>query len=143
MPSRQPTTRLRPDEVERKARHFVRTHGLLNQEEVFVKAGKILRDPEAWESVPSLSLDEKEVLFNETINGFWKQPKELRVTIITLCVAAVVQGWNQTASNGANLNWPEQLGLVAFDGCDPTGESGYNATLRPLQHLTSLHLRDG
>ena len=118
-----PLIRLRPDEVERKAKHFVRTHGLQNQEEVFVKAGKILRDPEAWESVPSLSLDEKEVLFNETRNGFWKQPKDLRVTIITLCVAAVVQGWNQTASNGANLNWPRQLGLVTFEGCDPTGKS--------------------
>lgn len=117
-----PLIRLRPDEVERKAKRFVRTHGLHNQEETFIKAGKILRDPEAWEAVPNLSLDEKEVLFNETRGGFWKQPKELRVTIITLCVAAVVQGWNQTASNGANLNWPKQLGLLAFDGCDPIGE---------------------
>lgn len=61
----------------------------------------------------------------ENFQGFWKQPKELRVTIITLCVAAVVQGWNQTASNGANLNWPSQLGLNNVDSCDPRGTDAW------------------
>jgi len=58
-------------------------------------------------------------------NGFWGQPKQLRITIITLCVAALVQGWNQTASNGANLNWPEQLGLGKLVGCDPRGRAAW------------------
>jgi MFS family permease len=90
-----------------------------------LQAGKILRDPEAWESVPGLSAEEKEVLLNETQHGFWRQPKELRITIITLCVGAVVQGWNQTASNGANLSWPEQLNIGRLDGCDPVGPAAW------------------
>lgn len=31
----------------------------------------------------------------------------------------------QTASNGANLNWPRQLGLLNVDGCDPTGTDAW------------------
>ncbi len=38
-------------------------------------------------------------------NGFWQQPKQLKSTTITLCVAAIAQGWCQAGSNGANLNW--------------------------------------
>ena len=100
-----PLLHLKPDEVDHLAKHFVRQHQLENHEDVFVKAGKLLRDPEAWMSVPRLTAEEKDVLKHETSTGFWKQPKQLQVTIITLCVAAVVQGWNQTGTNGANLNW--------------------------------------
>ena len=53
------------------------------------------------------------------------QPKQLKVTIITLCVAAVVQGWNQTASNGANLDWPVQFGLQQKGTCGPTGANAW------------------
>ncbi|KAK5130898.1 hypothetical protein LTR08_001561 [Meristemomyces frigidus] len=119
-----PLLRLRPDEVERLVHRFVKDHGLVNQQDVFIKAGKILRDPEAWQSVPRLSAEEKVVLQYETRGGFWSQPKGLQVTIITLCVAAIVQGWNQTGTNGANLNWPEQMGLTELTdlkGVDKTG----------------------
>ncbi|KAK4507915.1 hypothetical protein PRZ48_001650 [Zasmidium cellare] len=111
--------------IEREIRSFVKDHGFQQQESLFVKAGQILRDPEAWRAVPNLTDEEKEALEKENSKGFWKQPKELRVTIITLCIAAVVQGWNQTASNGANLNWPSQLGLTKVDGCDPTGTDAW------------------
>ncbi|WPH00120.1 Hypothetical protein R9X50_00294300 [Acrodontium crateriforme] len=119
-----PLLHLRPDQVDRLARQFVKQYGLENHEQVFIKAGKILRDPEAWQSVPRLTLDEKEVLKNEMKNTFWKQPKQLRVTIITLCVAAVVQGWNQTGTNGANLNWPQQFN-IQLEGCQPTGRDAW------------------
>nr|POF26310.1 myo-inositol transporter 2 [Quercus suber] len=89
------------------------------------KAGRILRDPEAWRAVPELTAEEKLALENENKKSFWRQPKALRVTIITLCVAAVVQGWNQTGTNGANLNWPQQLGLNQLIGCDVTGRDAW------------------
>ncbi|KJX99173.1 MFS sugar transporter like protein [Zymoseptoria brevis] len=120
-----PLLRFSPQEIEKRTKEFVRTYDLLKQERVFVKAGKILRDPEAWESVPDLTAEEKDVLLHETQHGFWSQPKEFRVTIITLCVAAVVQGWNQTASNGANLSWPEQLNIGPLDGCNPKGGAAW------------------
>lgn len=90
-----------------------------------MKAAKILRDPEAFLSVPHLTAEEKQALSHERGNGFWVQPKELKVTIITLCVAAVVQGWNQTASNGANLDWPMQFGLQQPGTCQPTGSNAW------------------
>ncbi|KAK5743289.1 hypothetical protein LTR17_002766 [Elasticomyces elasticus] len=120
-----PLLRLRPDEVDNLAKRFVRQYNLENHEDVFLKAGKVLRDPEAWLSVPRLTLEEKDALRHETSSGFWKQPKQLQVTIITLCVAAVVQGWNQTGLNGANLNWPMQLGLTNLEGCEVKGSDAW------------------
>lgn len=84
-----------------------------------------MRDPEAWSAVPELTEEEKRALEIENKISFWKQPKALRVTIMTLCVAAVVQGWNQTGTNGANLNWPQQLGLNHITGCDVTGRDAW------------------
>ncbi|KAK5735834.1 hypothetical protein LTR17_007846 [Elasticomyces elasticus] len=120
-----PLLRLRPDEVDNLVKQFVQQHDLEYHEDVFLKAGKVLRDPEAWLSVPRLTLEEKDALRHETSSGFWKQPKQLQVTIITLCVAAVVQGWNQTGLNGANLNWPMQLGLTNLEGCEVKGSDAW------------------
>ena len=57
--------------------------------------------------------------------GFWGEPKELRENVVTLCVAAIVQGWNQTATNGANLTFPSDLDLdpsgTPSNTCQPTG----------------------
>lgn len=62
--------------------------------------------------------------------GFWGQPKDLRETIVTLCVAAVVQGWNQTSANGANLTWWKYLGLSDLnsesqDPCQPSSTDAW------------------
>lgn len=50
---------------------------------------------------------------------FGKQPSPLRVTFFVLFVAAVVQGWNQTGTTGANLGWPQEL-LFNSEPVDPT-----------------------
>ena len=76
-----PLLHWRPSEVDRKARQFARDYDLRNQEDHFVKAARILRDPEAWQSVPNLTADEKQALETERSNGFWQQPKELKVTV--------------------------------------------------------------
>ncbi|KAI9689793.1 MAG: hypothetical protein M1822_009675 [Bathelium mastoideum] len=119
-----PLRYLNPAQVDSKARTFVKDFGLANEADLFVKSGRILRDPQAWRSVPDLTEEEKEALRDESTAGFWGQPKELRLIITTLCVAAVVQGWNQTASNGANLEWPEAFGLDVR-GCDPQGHDAW------------------
>lgn len=88
--------------------------------------------------MPRLTSEEKEALASETTKGFWKQPKQLQVTIITLCVAATVQGWNQTGSNGANLNWPMQLGLTNYSGCDLVGrEAWIYAIVNAIPYLSA------
>ena len=76
-----------------------------------MKAARIARDPPNWKTVPKLTDQEKDALEVEKHLGFWAQPKALRVTVITLCFSAVVQGWVQSVSNGANQTMPEYLGL--------------------------------
>ena len=43
--------------------------------------------------------------------GFWYQTKALRVTVVTLCFSAIVQGFVQSVSNGANQTMPEYFNL--------------------------------
>ena len=96
------------DQIQHNIREFVERHGLQTEEPVLIKAAKLLQDPEDF-SVADLTNGELAALKRERSNGFWQQPKLFRITIITLCVAAVVQGWNQTASNGKDNKSSSQV----------------------------------
>lgn len=50
-----------------------------------------MRDPEAWQTVLDLDEEEREALRSASKSGFWQQPKQLRVTVIALCLGAIVQ----------------------------------------------------
>jgi len=86
--------------------------------ELFKRAARIARDALGSnpETVPGLTAQETAALEIEQHRGFWHQPKPLRVTIATLCVGAIIQGWTQTGSNGANLSWPTEFGLADSNG---------------------------
>jgi hypothetical protein len=48
------------------------------------------------------------------------------------------------ASNGANLNWPQQLGLDNLQGCQPTGRHAWifaivNASVRTFLASMEYH----
>lgn len=58
-----------------------------------------------------LSEEEQDAIRSEPTLSFWDQPWPLKTTYLMLFVAAATQGWTQTATNGANLSWPIQLGL--------------------------------
>lgn len=81
-----------------------------------MKAARIARDSPNWETVRGLTEQEKKALREEKNLGFGSQPKTLRVTIATLRIAAIIQGWNQTGGNGANLTWPAAFGLTDQNG---------------------------
>lgn len=74
-----------------------------------------------------ISVDENEKLTAEEIDAvtaeghlsFWEQPWPFKTTYLMLFIAAIVQGWTQTATNGANLAWPKALRL---DGETPDSE---------------------
>ncbi|KAF2097983.1 general substrate transporter, partial [Rhizodiscina lignyota] len=66
--------------------------------------------------------------------GFWSQPKALRITIVVLSIAAVIQGWVQTGLNGANPHWPSNLHVTEGDQIPQTPRqvwiySGVNAAM--------------
>ena len=67
--------------------------------ELFVKAARIARDPPNWEQVDkefTLTDLERSALKYEKKNGFFRQPKTLKTTVITLVFSALTQGWIQS-----------------------------------------------
>ncbi|MCJ1383903.1 hypothetical protein MMC17_007017 [Xylographa soralifera] len=101
---------------------FVRSKKLEDLE-LFKRAAKIARDPRFFERVSGLGEEEKDALRDETRHRF-EQPRGLWVTIITCSMGAIVQGWVQTGTNGANLAWPKALGLLNSDG-NPQNPGSY------------------
>lgn len=62
----------------------------------------------------SLTSAEKWSLDIQRSGAFWREPKDLMVTLAACCVGSMVQGWDQ-AANG-NLGWP---GEFRVDSGDP------------------------
>jgi hypothetical protein len=83
-----------------------------------IKAAQIACDPPTWESVKGLTKVERKALKEERERKFFGQPKMLKVTVITLCFSAIVQGWVQSVINGANQTMPEYFGWKRNDGDD-------------------------
>lgn len=73
--------------------------------EVLKWEGKLIGDGLRTEA--GLSEGELIILKDE---GKWRsQPWRLVLTTALNCIAAVVQGWDQSGTNGANLFWPQSL----------------------------------
>lgn len=89
---------------------FAKAHDFQHLKEQLVKGALVARDPPAFEEVPGLTEDEKTAIRNEVLHK-WKQPGALYFTIILCSIGAAVQGWDQTGSNGANLSFPDALGI--------------------------------
>lgn len=58
-----------------------------------------------------LTAEEIDAVTDEGRLSFWEQPWPFKTTYLMLFIAATVQGWTQTATNGANLSWPTALRL--------------------------------
>ncbi|KAI8935650.1 hypothetical protein NX059_007176 [Plenodomus lindquistii] len=74
------------------------------------KAALVARDPVNMDKVPGITQEETDSISNEVLHK-WRQPRILYFTIILCSVGAAVQGWDQTGSNGANLSFPDALGI--------------------------------
>ncbi|GAM90064.1 hypothetical protein ANO11243_081040 [Dothideomycetidae sp. 11243] len=110
-----PLSRISPPDLENAVRAFAEHADLESEIDILLKGAKLAKDPDLYLSIPGLSADEKKALKQQQSrsSSFLNQTKELQVTILTCAVAAVVQGWDQASINGANLRWPEDLGLAA------------------------------
>jgi hypothetical protein len=81
-------------------------------ERLWILAARIAQDPllardrRGQQSLNGLTEQEKNALLKEKQLGFWGQPKAVRVTIVTLCVSAVIQGWSQTGMSNIPLKNP-------------------------------------
>lgn len=84
------------------------------------KGALVAQSPHEYENITELDENEKQDL-REEVTRRWKHPKILYFTIVLNSIAAAIQGWDQTGSNGANLSWPLDLGLPEDPkyGCTP------------------------
>ncbi|KAF2103799.1 MFS general substrate transporter [Rhizodiscina lignyota] len=112
-----PLRNLPKEEVERRARAFRRTHGLRGvvDKKLFVRAALAASNPDGLADIKGLTKLERISLEKDRTMGFWGQMKSLTREFIqiltTCCIAAIVQGWDQSSINGANLGWPKEFGL--------------------------------
>lgn len=89
---------------------FAREKNLTDILPLLRKGALVAQSPDAIDEIPELDEHERQNL-HEEITHRWKHPKILFFTIILNSIAAAIQGWDQTGSNGANLSWPTDLGV--------------------------------
>lgn len=88
------------------------------------KGALVAQNPAGFEELEDLDEDDKGALRSEVTHR-WNHPWALYYTIILNSIAAAIQGWDQTGSNGANLGFPEALGIPDFSpACGPDETSG-------------------
>ncbi|KAK2467513.1 hypothetical protein APHAL10511_000368 [Amanita phalloides] len=74
------------------------------------KGALLAQNPKDFENMPELDEADKAIIRREVTHK-WNQPKALYMTVVICSLAAAVQGWDQTGSNGANLSFPEEFGI--------------------------------
>lgn len=106
---------------------FAREHQLEDIGPLLIKGALAAQAPALIDEISELDEADRTVLREETTRR-WKLPRVLYTTIILNSIAAAIQGWDQTGSNGANLTFATQFGIP--DGpakfCD---ESAFNTAL--------------
>jgi sugar porter (SP) family MFS transporter len=96
---------------------FAQDKNLLEELPLLKKGALVAQDPASYASIEGefkLDAVEVETLQTEVLYK-WRAPRLLYLTIITCSIGAAVQGWDQTGSNGANLSFPDALGLGGSD----------------------------
>lgn len=90
--------------------NFATDHGLQEILPILQRAALVAQKPEEFETIADLSEEERQHLRSEKTHK-WKHPWALYYTIILNSIAAAVQGWDVTGSNGANLSFPKAFGI--------------------------------
>ncbi|KAF9458096.1 hypothetical protein BDZ94DRAFT_150646 [Collybia nuda] len=94
---------------------FAREQGMEDIESILKKGALLAQSPKDFENIPDLDEADKQVIRRETTHK-WSQPRDLYLTVLVCSLAAAVQGWDQTGSNGANLSFPMEFGLLTDAG---------------------------
>ncbi|KAF4541818.1 Sugar/inositol transporter [Lasiodiplodia theobromae] len=114
-----PLDNLTLEELEEQVAAFQLKYGLVHviDEKLLQKGARVAQSGRTFEAIEELTQEELQALRDEHTRLF-RQPPAFWITICCTCIAAVLQGWDQTGSNGANLEWPDAFDLVV-DGDNP------------------------
>ncbi|GAM85104.1 hypothetical protein ANO11243_031080 [Dothideomycetidae sp. 11243] len=89
---------------------FAEESSLTDIRDLLRKGALAGQKPADFENISELDETEKQALRDE-IHRKWHQPRAMYFTVILCSIGAAVQGWDQEGSNGANLSFPEALGI--------------------------------
>ncbi|KIW90293.1 uncharacterized protein Z519_08937 [Cladophialophora bantiana CBS 173.52] len=93
------------------------------------KGALVAQSPHAIEHIPELDESDRQLL-REEVTHRWRHPKTLYFTIVLNSIAAAIQGWDQTGSNGANLTFPVAFGIPdSGPVCEAAGNCEDNSWL--------------
>ncbi|EXJ82823.1 hypothetical protein A1O3_06638 [Capronia epimyces CBS 606.96] len=106
-----PLRRCTAEQTVNDARVFAEEHGLAEHAALFGRAALVARDSARFEMVTELDEEERTALAYERDHK-WHGPAMLWYSISLCAVGAATQGWDQTGSNGANLSFPQEFGLI-------------------------------
>jgi hypothetical protein len=81
-----------------------------------LKKGAVLaQSPVEFETLDLLSDEDRDAIRYERSHK-WGHPLTLYITVFLCSIGAATQGWDQTGSNGANLSFPKEFGILAVQG---------------------------
>ncbi|GAA5988758.1 hypothetical protein JCM5350_002928 [Sporobolomyces pararoseus] len=103
------------ERLEAMGRAFANEKGLGQYETEFAKGAQVAQDPLAFESISMLNDDDRNVLRREVTHK-WDHPKMLYFLVVCCSMCAAVQGMDESVTNGANLFWAPQFGLITERG---------------------------
>ena len=134
-----PRPRTRQTELEEYVLDFATRNGLGDKYQLLLFGARLARDKDEamMRYNDELTGPEKILLRDEDEKsaGFWKQSKFFRATIITASLAGSIQGWTQSANNGANSGMPQNFGLRV-----QPGDSGNTSDLWTFGMLNAIPL---
>ncbi|RPD63661.1 MFS sugar transporter [Lentinus tigrinus ALCF2SS1-6] len=98
------------DQLMDDAANFAKEHGLGHLEDDFRKGALVAQDPTVFETLPHLS-EEDRVILRRELTHRWDQPFQLYYLVLLCSLSAAVQGMDESVINGANLFFPDQIGI--------------------------------
>ncbi|KAF1996419.1 MFS transporter [Amniculicola lignicola CBS 123094] len=90
--------------------NFAKDNQLEDIEPLLIKGALAAQSPHDIDNIEELDDADRTALREEQTHRF-KLPRTLYVTIILNSIAAAIQGWDQTGSNGANLSFFNDFGI--------------------------------
>ncbi|KAI6851528.1 MFS transporter [Hortaea werneckii] len=117
---RNPLLDIPKDQLMADVETFAERHGMSEHLPLLCKGALVAQSPADFENIPELDDADRDALRTE-ITHRWKHPWALYMTIVLNSIAAAIQGWDQTGSNGANLSFPIEFGIADTPPyCDPS-----------------------
>jgi hypothetical protein len=87
------------DQLQEMGATYARTHDMAEFEDDFRKGAMLAQDPSAFETLPLLTDDERNILRREVTHR-WSHPMSLYHMVIMCSIAAAVQGMDESVING-------------------------------------------